>query len=63
MWLRFTHEHWHRFNPQFKTRFLPGQERNLPTSVAEKAIRDGNAIKLRKKSRHAKPEPDNGAET
>lgn len=62
MWVRFQAVHWHRFSPQLKTRFLPGGEHNLPTAVAEKAIADGHAIKMKKARKGAKPEPVDGEE-
>lgn len=60
MWIRFSHQHWHRFTAQYKRRFMPGEEHNLPTPVAQKAVDDGHAIKMKKRSRSAKPEPEHG---
>lgn len=60
MWVRFVDVHFHRFNAQFKQRFMPGQERNLPKAVADKAVAAGHAIRMKKASRNAKPEPVDG---
>lgn len=56
-WVKFTAEHWHRFNAQMKRRYLAGQVLNVPAPVARKAIADGHAVAMRKPSKTAKPEP------
>jgi hypothetical protein len=56
MWVRFTAVHWHRYNRQLKRRYLPGAEHNLPRSVAEKAVADGHAVKMKKRSRDSEAE-------
>jgi hypothetical protein len=60
MWVRFTSEHWHRFTPQMKRRYPKDTVANVRKAVAEKAIAQGHAVAMRKRSRHAKPEPIDG---
>lgn len=62
MWVKITALHWHKFNAQAKTRYLPGMIKNLPTAVAEKAVADGHAIKMKKSRRGARPEVADGKE-
>lgn len=54
MWVRFTAEHWHRFNRQMSRRYLPGMVVNVPTRAANKAIADGHAVRM-KRTRRAGP--------
>lgn len=56
MWVKFTAEHWHRFNAQAKTRYRAGMTVNVPTIVANKAVGAGHAVKMRRSSKAAKPE-------
>jgi hypothetical protein len=60
MWVRFHSVHWHRFNRSFARRFMPGSEHNLPRAVADKAVADGHATRLKKPAKNTGPEPADG---
>lgn len=60
-WVRFTEEHWHRFNAQAKKRYRAGTTVNVPSAVANKAVSVGHAVRLRKRGKGSNPvEEDHG---
>lgn len=60
MWVKFTERHEHRFTRQMKRYFMPGEVRNLPTAVALKAIEAGHAVKMKRPTKAAPAEVDDG---
>lgn len=62
MWVKFTEIHRHRFTRQMMRKFMPGEVRNIPTAVAEKAIADGHAVKMKRPSKSSVAEVDDGEE-
>lgn len=55
-WVKFTADHDHR-EPGFTVAYKDGWTGNIPTAHVDAAVAAGKAVRLRKVSKDAEPEP------